>query len=92
MLSIYQYFLYILSEYYFLMISIKSNFHGFNLDLTIPSNEPAIHKLYKAIHQILLLRLNHTEIACLKTLILFRPGKCWCFVFMKTYKIQWAEF
>lgn len=46
------------------------------IDLTIPSNEQAIHKLYKAIHQILLLRLNHTEIACLKTLILFRPGEC----------------
>lgn len=46
----------------------------FNLDLAIPSTDSAIHRLYKAIHQILLLRLNHTEIACLKTLTLFRPG------------------
>lgn len=35
----------------------------------------AIHKLYKAIHQLMLLRLNTTETACLKTLILFRPGE-----------------
>lgn len=51
------------------------HFNGFRLDLPMPSNEMAIHKLYKAIHQIALLRLNHTEIACLKTLILFRPGE-----------------
>lgn len=59
--------------------------YKFDLDLSIPSNEQAIHKLYKAIHQILLLRLNHTEIACLKTLILFRPGECltdYFFIFM----------
>lgn len=57
------------------------------LDLVIPSNEAAIHKLYKAIHQILLLRLSHTEIACLKTLILFRPGKfrVVLFIIIKTY-------
>lgn len=55
-----------------------------DLDLTIPSNEQAIHKLYKAIHQILLLRLNHTEIACLKTLILFRPGECLAEIFYFT--------
>lgn len=54
---------------------LKSLFNDFVQDLIIPSSETAIHKLYKAIHQILLLRLNHTEIACLKTLILFRPGK-----------------
>lgn len=60
------------------------------LDLVIPSNEAAIHKLYKAIHQILLLRLSHTEIACLKTLILFRPGK-WrvvLFIIIKTCNVD----
>ncbi|XP_031621658.1 retinoic acid receptor RXR-alpha-B-like [Contarinia nasturtii] len=53
-------------------------------NLMIPSNEMVIHKLYKAIHQILLLRLNHTEIACLKTLILFRPD---CVGLTSTYEI-----
>lgn len=42
----------------------------------------AIHKLYKAIHQILLLRLNQTETACLKTLILFRPGEYGLYLFL----------
>lgn len=39
------------------------------------SNDSTIQRLHKAIQQILLLRLNHTEIACLKTLILFRHGR-----------------
>lgn len=44
-------------------------------DLLINSNDIATQKLQNAIHHILLLRLNQTEVACLKTLILFRPGK-----------------
>lgn len=44
--------------------------------MLITSNDTqTTRKLHRAIHQILLLRLTHTEIACLKTLTLFRPGK-----------------
>lgn len=32
-------------------------------------------KLQSAITQLVFLRLDYTEMACLKTLILFRPGK-----------------
>lgn len=47
----------------------------FNSDLTMSANDSTIQRLHKAIQQILLLRLNHTEIACLKTLTLFRHGE-----------------
>lgn len=39
------------------------------------ATDSTIQRLHKAIQQILLLRLNHTEIACLKTLTLFRHGE-----------------
>lgn len=44
-------------------------------DLLMSAADLTSRKLLKSIHQILLLRLTHTEFVCLKTLILFRPGE-----------------
>lgn len=41
--------------------------------LTTPDNRT--QKLQNAIKQIIMLRIDPTEAACLKALILFRPGK-----------------
>lgn len=46
-----------------------------SIDLLMSAADLTSRKLLKAIHQILLLRLSHTEFVCLKTLILFRPGE-----------------
>lgn len=34
-------------------------------------------KIQSAINQLVLLRMDYTEMACLKTIVLFRPG-VWC--------------
>lgn len=47
-----------------------------SVDLLVSAADLTSRKLLKSIHQILLLRLSHTEFVCLKTLILFRPGEC----------------
>lgn len=44
-------------------------------DLLVSAADLTSRKLLKSIHQILLLRLSHTEFVCLKTLILYRPGE-----------------
>lgn len=49
--------------------------HWMSIDLLMSAADLTSRKLLKAIHQILLLRLSHTEFVCLKTLILFRPGE-----------------
>ncbi|XP_055318477.1 photoreceptor-specific nuclear receptor-like [Sitodiplosis mosellana] len=75
----------LLEESWAELFIIMSAQYGLPIEnLVIPSNEMAIHKLYKVIHQILLLRLNHTEVSCLKTLILFRPD---CVGLTSTYEI-----
>lgn len=44
-------------------------------DLLTTSPEVDAKKLQNAINQLILLRMDYTEMACLKTIILFRPGK-----------------
>lgn len=46
-----------------------------DLLVTSASTDISMKRLQQAIHKITILRLDHTEMACLKTLSLFRPGK-----------------
>lgn len=65
-----------------------------SIDLLKSAADLTSRKLLKSIHQILLLRLSHTEFVCLKTLILYRPGEFLeheaRYLFISVPKGRWA--